>query len=339
MHVAAQFRPRPQPGEGADGGAGADMAAFQVAEGQDLGAAFDGHAGAEDDVLPDRRVAADRRVGGEPDRRGIGEGDAVLQRLGALAGLERGLGLSQFGAGVDAQRLGFVAGDDRGPAALRTGQSDHVGQVVFAGRVVVAQPPDQIPQQARIRRHHAGIAQRDLAGCGVGVLEFHDPVQIVALDHQPAIAAGIGGLEPQHHHVGGMGDQRRQRVGANEGRVAIQHHDLARETLQQRQGLGDRVAGAKLFGLQRHLRLGVELAHGLRHRLGAVARDHHDPVGVEAAARGQRVANQRHTAQPVQHLRQVGLHPAALPRRQHHQRNRLSRHLPARFVDLSRPSS
>ena len=125
-----------------------------------------------------------------------------------------------------------------------------------------------------------------------------------------------------------MADQRGERIRADEGRVAVQHHDLAFETVQQRQGLRDGMARPELLFLQRDLRLGVQLRDSLPHRIGAMSRDDDHPLWIKAAARGQRMAHQRHAPQPVQHLGQVRQHPAALPRRQHHQRHRLIRHPP-----------
>ena len=103
--------------------------------------------------------------------------------------------------------------------------------------------------------------------------------------------------------------------------------------------------GAKLFFLQRNPRLGVQLANGLFHRLGAMAGDHDDIFGLKAAAGGQRVANQRHATQTMQHLGQIGLHPAALPCGQndqcdgflgHHGPLRVSILLPAFYLGAGR---
>lgn len=118
----------------------------------------------------------------------------------------------------------------------------------------------------------------------------------------------------------------RQRVRADEGGVAVKHDHLAVEPVQQRQRLRDRVPGAELLFLKRHLRVGVELADRARHRLGAMARDDDHTLGVQCPARGQRVADQRHATQPVKNLGQVRKHPAALPGRKHHQGHCLFRH-------------
>jgi hypothetical protein len=84
----------------------------------------------------------------EPDRRRIGQGDAVFQRRARAAGLEDRLGARQFGAGVDAQRLGLVAGDhiDAEPGGAR--QRRQVGQVIFARGVAVADPGQKFAQKA-----------------------------------------------------------------------------------------------------------------------------------------------------------------------------------------------
>ena len=67
----------------------------------------------------------------------------------------------------------------------------------------------------------------------------------------------------------------------------------------------------------------------------AMARDDDHKRRVQTAPRRQRMRQQRRAPQPVQHLGQLGLHPAALPRRQHDQRHRPFRHPRLPFVDLS----
>ncbi len=115
----------------------------------------DRDAGAEDDIRADHGIAADDGVEGEEHGFGGGQGDAVLERLGPGAGLEDRLGRGEADAGVDAERLLLGAGLGGGGEAARAGNRDNVGQVVFAGRVVVGQPGNEIGENAaRRRRRH-----------------------------------------------------------------------------------------------------------------------------------------------------------------------------------------
>ena len=123
-----------------------------------------------------------------------------------------------------------------------------------------------------------------------------------------------------------MARQLGQGILGDEGRVAIEDHHAALEPLQRGQGLADRMAGAQLLGLQDGRGLGVQRRHRAGDRLRAVAGHDDDLLGLQAARGAQRVAHHRHAAEPVQDLGQVGLHPAALSRRQYHHRRRLFRH-------------
>ncbi|MNY66274.1 hypothetical protein D3C86_2036710 [compost metagenome] len=73
-----------------------------MAEAADARAFSDASAGAEDDEGLDGRARADFSVPGEVDGVGGAHGHARRQEMLALGLLEQGLGLSQFGLGVDA---------------------------------------------------------------------------------------------------------------------------------------------------------------------------------------------------------------------------------------------
>ena len=100
------------------------MATFEVAEALDFRPGFDGDAGPEDDIGADDGVASDEGIQREEDGVGGGQGDAVLKRLGAGAGLEFAFRISQLRAGVDAEGLGFRAEDDSGGMACGAGEFD-----------------------------------------------------------------------------------------------------------------------------------------------------------------------------------------------------------------------
>ena len=89
--------------------------------------------------------------------------DTFLEHLLASPSLPFELEMGELGAAVDAGGLVRVALDDHRLAPLGSGDVDHVGQVIFLRRIVVAdlvEPPEQV---ARAKSHHAAVAQPDRA--------------------------------------------------------------------------------------------------------------------------------------------------------------------------------
>ena len=279
MHVFRQFRAGAQAGKRADSGPTRNVAAFEVAEAHDLGPGFDGDAGAEDDVRADHRIAPD--VGVECEEHGFRghQRHAVVQRLGAGAGLKGGLGLRQLRTGVDAKGLGLGADHQTGRQAARAGQFHDVGQVVFAGGIGIADLRDKVEQQCCIGADHAGIAEGYRAHLVRGILVFDDPFQCLAIRDQATVAARIGGMKAQHHdRVARAGiEHRLQGFGADEGGVAVEDDRIALCARQQGGGLGDGMAGAELLCLDHHLCRVVKGAGGGADGLGPHT-GHHDRV-------------------------------------------------------------
>ena len=127
--------------------------------------------------------------------------DAICQHRGAAGGLKGDLGLRQFRAGVDAQRLCLGAEDGGGRQPIGHRKTGQVGQVVFTGGIVVADLCQKPQHRGRITRHQAGIEDGDGA-LGLGrILGLDDAQKLVAIHDEPPIAAGIGGVEPQHDDI------------------------------------------------------------------------------------------------------------------------------------------
>ena len=246
MHVLGQFGAGAQAGKGADLRATADVAALKMAEALDFGAGFDGHAGAEDDIGADHGVAADMGVQREEHGFGGGQGDAVVQRLGAGAGLKGGLGRGQLRPGVDAQGFGFGAGDIADRQALGAGQFDDVGQIVFAGGVVVADLRDQ-PNRVWASAQTTPELHRVIArSASVASLYSTMRNKLIAIDDQAAIAAGIGGRKPRTTTAWtARASSMLQGFGRTKG-VSPYSTTLARGIGQQGGGLGHGMGGAKL---------------------------------------------------------------------------------------------
>jgi hypothetical protein len=315
----ASSAPWAETGEGADDGACAHVAAFEVGEGADAGAGLHRDAGAEDDVGFYGRVTAHVGVVSEEDGVGRGEGDAVGERLVPAARLEGGLGRGEIGPRVDAHRLGLVAEDDGGGEAFAAGEAHDVGEVEFAGRVVVPDGGAEAEESRRVGHDDAGVAEADGAFLGRRVLELHDAEEAVAVKDQAAVAGGVSGHEAQHHDVvGGAGGLHRlQRLGPDEGRIAVKDDRVAARPFE-RGGRGeDGVGGALLLLLHGDGDAVVGLVRGVGHGFGPVAHDEDGALGLEHRAGGQRMDEHRRVADLVQDLGAVRQHPRALSCRQH----------------------
>ena len=134
-------------------------------------------------------------------------------------------------------------------------------------------------------------------------------------EDQPAVAAGIGGVEAEHAdgRAGAeFGQHRLQRLGSDEGRVAVEDENVAVEAVERGQGHENRVAGAELRLLSDRDGVLVDVADGPVDGLGAMAGDDDAAIGVEAVGGGHRVLDERRAGQPVEHLRQVRPHAASL---------------------------
>ena len=189
---------------------------------------------------------------------GVGQRGAVRHRLGAGAGLEGGLGGGEIGAGVDAERLGLGAGDRRRRQPAGAGQRHDVGQVVFALGVVVADRGEQLEERRGVGGHQPGIAEPDRPLVRRRVARLDDRREPAAVvEHQPAVAAGVGGLEAEHHH-GRAGrprvEHRLQRLRADERGVAVEDDHVAVEAGERRRRLQHRMAGAELLAPARRRR-------------------------------------------------------------------------------------
>ena len=110
--------------------------------------------------------------------------------------------------------------------------------------------------------------------------------------------AALGGFG-QALQGGGL-HQRHVTVQDERGHVVDQHRD----------GLGHRMAGAQLGGLQGPLHVGLPGKCGLD-LLAAMAIHHHQPLWVEGAGGIDDMAEQGLAGQRMQYFRQVGVHPFA----------------------------
>ena len=124
-------------------------------------------------------------------------------------------------------------------------------------------------------------------------------------------------------------DEGLERPGPDQGPIAAQHERLALEIAQVLFAAHNRVGGAQLLGLVYPDDVGRFLGKSLLHLVGAEAHHHVDPVHPHTAAGIEHIGQHGPPGHLVQHLGQVGVHPAAHSGRQ---QNRHSfRHKTSRF--------
>ena len=214
-----------------------------------------------------------------------------------------------------------------------------IDQIIFALAVGIADPVENFERIAAVERHHAGIAQRDLAllGAGVGLLADRD--QAVALHQQPAIAGRIGGAEAEHGERGAILQRRahaRESLGRNQRRVAERDQEIvgaARDRLARRQ---QRMRGAEPLALHEGLGIGTDAAHLVGDRL-VVRSDHDRKPGILPLRRGvQHMGEQRLAGNGMQHLGQRGTHTRPLAGCEHDCQTRTSGHPHFLTLDTSR---
>ncbi len=323
MDLFGKLRTRAQAGEGANDGAAAHMAALEMRERPNARAGFDGDTRSKDDIGLDHRVAADHRVMREMHCLGGDERHAILKRLGPHPSLQPRFGGHELGAGVDAEGLGLVADDHARRKAAVAGEAHHIGQVVFAGGVGIADRVDQRKERGGIGGQNARIAKLDRPFRRACILELDNPLQPVAFRDKPPIAARVGGLKAQNHHVmrGAGGGKRLERFAGNERRIAIEHHDVTGKSFQSRLGLCHRMGRAELFCLLGNQNVWIPSAGGFGDCLASVSGHDNRPLRCERCPRFQGVDNQRCAPQRVENLREIGIHPRALTGRQNNKSN------------------
>jgi len=129
------------------------------------------------------------------NRLGRDHGHAGLERGVAQACLHDLLGFGELALGVDAAHFILAGLDHNGLQSQIPNDSDRVAQIIFALAVGIADLLDDVEGLAAVEGHHAGIAEGDRTFRGTGVGLFTNGHQPVALDHEPAVAGGVGQRE------------------------------------------------------------------------------------------------------------------------------------------------
>ncbi len=256
-----------------DGRARGYFGVFDAAMGSDGRARADGRATVNFQGAAQIRPGADsdfradaHGLTGPDDDSGVEVGvhDAPTQDL---------FGGHQFARAVDAQIRVVAAAPDRQHGQARfLGQGHQVGDVVFAAVVGVGQTIQQGRDGLQAQPVDPGV---DLAR-GLAV---NSRIEILGLDnghalaraHHPAVGSGIrqGDGDKGQISVGGPGrvQERGQAFGRDQRSVAVDHQHVTQPGGgKRRQGAGQGMAGAELFGLQ-HEPSG-QFGKGGFHRLG-----------------------------------------------------------------------
>ncbi len=215
----------PQPGEGADDRARADARAVEMAEGMHhrarahthiaqhgvgphAGAVGQMHFAFEHAAHVDEHIAATVQRAAHVDAARVGQGDARVEQAARSAQLHHALQMRELAAVVHAEhivRVGHGGGAHR--HTVGHGQGHHVGEVVLALRVVVAQLAQPAAQGGQRRAQNAGVAFAHRALRRRGVFVFDDALhRAVGTTQNAAIACRVVQLD------GEQGERARLRL-------------------------------------------------------------------------------------------------------------------------------
>ena len=216
------------------------------------------------------------------------------------------LGLRQLRLGVDAAHFVFVSLDHAGAQANLADDLDSIGQVEFAFAVGIADCLDHLQCGLAVKRHHAGIAQRDLAFglAGVGLLADRD--QLVILHDQPTIAGRIIGAEAEHDQRRTLFQrftQPREGCGRNQRRVAERHQQIVRAFVDCRAGGKHRMRRAQPLMLHKGRGIRPGAAGFSRNVLTVRPDDDGQRIAIAGGGCCQHMRQQRLPGDLVQNLR------------------------------------
>ena len=195
----------------------------------------------------------------------------------------------------------------------------HVGEVLLALGVVGGHSLDRVGEQVTVERVHPGVdlVDRALLRRRVHFLDdLADRPPVIKND--PAVSGRVRHPRGERGHRVLVrlvhADQVRQRLAAQQRRIAVGHHHDAADLAHRFQRGADRVARPLLPGLDDHARIRRVLGDVRDHLVPALARHHDEAVRVQVADDREHVPQHAATAHGVQHLRGTGLHPPALAR-------------------------
>jgi len=280
----------------------------------------DRDAGADHHERLDGDVAAEGGIGREKNRLRRDQRHAGVEGRLAQTRLHHLFGLGQLSLGVDAAHFVFAGFDHDSLQSHVPHDGNRVGQIIFAFAVGIADLVDDAERPAAIERHHAGVAEIDLAFGRAGVGMLADRHQMIALDQQAAVAGGVGGAKAEHGErrtVYQRRPQPRKSLRRNQRRIAEHDQQIIGAARQCLAGRQHSVRGAETFTL--HEGRGIRaLPPGLLRDVGMVRSDHHGERGAGTFGRcGQHMRQQRLAGDRMQHLWHRRPHARALAGREH----------------------
>ena len=195
---------------------------------------------------------------------------------------------------------------------LGGGQREHVGEVVLALRIAVADPGQPALEVAGGGGEHAGVDPADGALFRRGVLVFDDGLHAACVVEQYAtiarrIVERLG--EQGEACVASRAKQARERGRQHQRHVAEQHQHLG-VVGDVRQGLQHGMPGAELARLVRPAEVGA--GEGSLYLRSAMSMHHVDARRPQRRSTVDHVREHRPASQRLQHLGQGRFHPLAL---------------------------
>ena len=278
----------------------------------------DAHAVAEFDIALEHHVDIDLDIAPHPHR----AADVDARRIGHPRTIgAQGLYLAQLEGALQSRQLprivrafGFKRiGDDhdlRRRIFVRR-RGEHVGEVVLALRVVVAQVFQPALERGGICGDHAGVDQADAALVLVGILLFDDRGHAaLGVAQDAAVTGWIRQVGREHGQPARCIEQALQRMRGDQWHIAIEH-EHAGIVGHAGHRLLHGMAGAELLRLLRPLQVGLVRERGA-HRLATMPVDHMDALRRQRARGVDGVRQHRSACHLLQHLRQCGFHSLAL---------------------------
>ena len=182
----------------------------------------------------------------------------------------------QFSAVVAADQFRFRRIDGDSAAAEGTGDLDHVGQIIFALHVTVADAVEQIKRIAAVDGHQSAIAPGHLTLRIGRVLLLADSDQFAILDQQSAVTRRSFRMETDHGDISagsnGLAGPVERRRG-NQRHIAICDDDIVEAAFDGGAGSENRVSGALALRLQKSFNLKARQARSRSNIIGITPND------------------------------------------------------------------
>ncbi len=197
------------------------------------------------------------------------------------------------------------------------GHGDHVGQIELALGILVVQTGEPAAQLATVGHQHAGVHFADGELLGVGILLLDDADYLAIAAHDTAITGRVVQHHGQQRHAIAClgGQQPLQGLRLDQRGVAVQHQHVV-FIVPERDGLGHRMTGSQLLGLQHPVQVGC--LDPLLQQFGTVAIDQVQLLGPHLAGGIDHMGDHGLVGDRVQYLGQGGTHTGTFTRSQDH---------------------